>query len=256
MHAAAGTSSAVELTVIEHSPDCPLDRMTAWLDGVEVQVLRPYRGDAVPEAAAVGAGLIVLGGHFHAYDDEAAPWLPATRDLLAAAVRAEVPTLGICLGAQLLAVAAGGAVQVAAPPGREAGVVDVRWRPETTDDALLADLGSPSATSTRSGPTSAAASMHADAVVDLPRDAVWLGATRMYPYQAFRIGSSAWGVQFHPEVGAETFARWAAKYEDVDADAVTADFRARQDELTATGRALAGRFAALVRARATQTTAV
>ena len=61
----------------------------------------------------------------------------APLDLNALASAAGLPTLGICLGAQLLAVATGGRVQVAAPPGREAGVIDVHPRPEAAADALL-----------------------------------------------------------------------------------------------------------------------
>src|SRR5690606_39917731 len=107
-----------------------------------------------------------------AYDDERAPWLPATWDLLAETVAAGVPVLGICLGHQLLAAATGGEVTVAAPAGREAGVVEVSWRPAAADDPLL-------------GPAVAGATcryqydMHDDAVTHLP-----LGADRTSVGQA------------------------------------------------------------------------
>jgi len=100
------------VVVIEHEPSCPLDLFESWLDGVAVDVIRPYAGAAVPPSA--DDGVIVLGGHMSAYDDDLAPWLPAVRDLLATSVADGVPTLGICLGAQLLAVACGGTVEVAA----------------------------------------------------------------------------------------------------------------------------------------------
>lgn len=230
---------SLRISVIEHEPACPLDRMGEWLDGVDFDVVRPYAGDAVPPA--VDGGLIVLGGQMSAYDDAVAPWLPAVRDLLAASVGSAVPTLGICLGAQLLAVACGGRVDVSAPAGRESGVVDVRWRAPASSDPLMAGLPDP-----YPGP-----SMHADAVSALPAGSVWLAASDMYPHQAFRVGDAAWGVQFHPEVSLPTFRGWADLHPEVDADAVTAEFKRRDDDIVRAGRALTRRFAALCRTRVT-----
>jgi GMP synthase (glutamine-hydrolysing) len=225
------------IVVIEHEPDCPLDRLANWLDGATIDLVRPYAGDAVP--TSVDGGLIVLGGQMSAYDDGIAPWLPAVRELLISSVATGTPTLGICLGAQLLAVACGGRVDVKAAPGRETGVVDLRWRPEAASDPLVRELPRPSA-----GP-----SMHADAVVELPAEATWLAFSDMYPHQAFRVGSSAWGVQFHPEVSLPTFRGWASRAADVDdarVELLTREFIARDRDVIATGRGLGGRFAALV----------
>ena len=220
------------ITVVEHEPKCGLDRFADWL-GTPVTTIRPYAGAGVP--GAVEHGLIVLGGSMSAYDDRVAPWLPAVRDLMKGAVTDGVPVLGICLGAQLLAVACGGRVDVAAATGRESGVIDVEWLPAASDDVLLHDLPMPGA-----GP-----SMHADAVVELPLDSRWLGRSARYPHQAFRVGSAAWGLQFHPEVSLGTFRGWADGHDDVDTAAVTAEYRDRDDEIVALGRTLAERFAGL-----------
>ena len=222
------------VVVIEHEPGCPLDRFGGWLDAVSVEVVRPYAGDQVPER--VRGALIVLGGQMSAYDDEVAPWLPGVRRLLTRSVEEAIPTLGICLGAQLLAVAGGGRVEVAAAPGRESGVIDVRWRPEAAFDPLVAGLVEPFP-----GP-----SMHADAVAELPSGSTWLAASAMYPHQVFRVGTAAWGVQFHPEVSLPTFAAWAGAHPEVDTEAVTAEFARRDADVAAAGRELALRFAELV----------
>lgn len=234
------------LTVVQHDQDVPLDLFADWLDGVEIRTVRAWAGDAIPDVTDVGAGLLVLGGRMNAHDDVVAPWLPATRALLAAAVAARVPTLGICLGAQLLAVAGGGRVQVAAPPGLESGVVDIHWRPEAARDPLLGALAG-------AGRTAPVPSLHGDAVVDLPPSAVWLGSSDMYAYQAFRLGSAC-GLQFHPEAGAGLLSRWA-EGAGVDGGAVREAYAAREPEIVAAGRAIAGRFASLVRQSGTRSSA-
>lgn len=234
-------------TVVQSSPDVPLDRLEGWLAELDVRLVRADRGEAVPALEEVGDALVVLGGHMSAYDDEAAPWLPALRALLADASSAGVPTLGICLGAQLLAVARGGRVQVAAPPGPEAGVVDLWWRPEAASDALVGPLvaGLPGPADRRCAPQP---TLHSDAVVDLPAGAVWLASSNQYPYQAFRVGS-AWGLQFHPEASAATLRDWAVWDGTVDVEDVLAQYGRRQDECVAVGTTVVASFVDLVRER-------
>jgi GMP synthase (glutamine-hydrolysing) len=232
------------VTVVQQDVNVPLDMFEEWLDGVELRTIHSYAGETVPvDPTEVGDGLIVLGGEMSAVDDAVAPWLPATRELLAAASASGVPTLAICLGAQMLALARGGRLQVAAPPGVEAGVIDVQWRPEAVGDVLLGGLLDLTvAEKRRSTPMP---SMHSDAVVDLPRGATWLASSAMYPYQAFRIGS-AWGVQFHPEAGTELLSLWARADDDVDAAEVRDAYASRADELADAGRRIAQAFVGLV----------
>ncbi|WP_246117533.1 type 1 glutamine amidotransferase [Cellulomonas composti] len=236
---------SIRLTVIQSSSDVPLDRLAGWWSGVETVLVRADLGEPIPAASEVADALVVLGGHMSAYDDEGAAWLPALRTLLADAARSGVPTLGICLGAQLLAVATGGRVQVAAPPGPEAGVVNVFWRPEALDDAFVG----PFVANLPERRVTAVPTLHSDAVVDLPPGAVWLASSNQYPYQAFRVGS-AWGLQFHPEASTTTMRDWARWDGTVDTDAILADYAAREDELVETGAALAAGFLTVVREHA------
>lgn len=226
------------ITVLQNSPDDPLGLLGATL-GDGVRIVRLDLGEAVPAVDALGSGLIVLGGQMSAYDDEAAPWLPAVRALLVDATAAQVPTLAICMGAQLLAVAHGGAVVVDAPPGREAGVIDVLWRDAAGADPVLGALVAASDGVTR------AVSMHADAVSTLPAGAEWLGWSRQYPYQAFRIGS-ALGVQFHPEAGKSITLDWARQRPDVDSAALDAALTEHAAELAQLVIVLGRAFAAQV----------
>ena len=140
----------VRILVLEHDPTDPLMRLADWLveAGAVLTVLRPYAGDPIPALSKTPTdptemadfdALISLGGEMSAHDDEAAPWLPATRTLLSAAVASGTPTVGICLGAQLLAAATGGRVERGAD-GPEIGAYLTAKRDAAHDDPLFDEL--------------------------------------------------------------------------------------------------------------------
>lgn len=203
--------------VVEHEAGASLDLMASTL-GSAVEVVRPYRGEPLPDPDVASSGrfggLLVLGGEMAAWEDDVAPWLPATRALLAAAVRARLPTLGVCLGAQLLAKATGGRAERGAA-GLEIGAVEFRPLPAAVGDPLLP-----------AGPVSAL-TYHQDAVTQLPPDAELLATGDAYPVQAFRVGECAWGVQYHPEVSVAGFERWLTGLppDHPDADGLRASVR-------------------------------
>jgi GMP synthase (glutamine-hydrolysing) len=213
--------------VVEHEATAGAGLMAGAL-GTDVHTVRPYRGEPLPDLARFG-GLVVLGGSMGAGDDEIAPWLPATRYLIRDAVRTELPTLGICLGAQLLAAATGGTVE-RGREGLELGVVPVTPLPAVSDDpffggvlqALAADR-SGAAAGTGRATAWLVRQYHYDAVVRLPADAELMVTGQRYPYQGFRVGPAAWGVQYHPEVSTGLFTRWvegSVQRGELPADAV------------------------------------
>ena len=190
----------VQILVIEHDSFAPIGRLGDWLTdaGAELTFCRPYDGDPVPESLAGYDALISMGGRMGARDDEDASWLPATRRLLAAAVSDSTPTLGVCLGGQLLAAATGGTVRVA-PDGPEIGAHLAAKRDAAMSDPLFADLPM----------TPDVMQFHYDVVSTLPQGAVLLLTSGGYPHQAWRQGSAAWGLQFHPEASADVVRMWA-----------------------------------------------
>jgi len=239
---AAQPAAAPRVAVVQHTAVCPPGRVGTWLveDGGALEVFTCHAGAALPQSLDGYAALVVLGGEMGACDDARYPWLAATKALLGAAVAAELPTLGICLGLQLLAVACGGRVEPSAA-GPQLGVRSVEPTAAAARDPLVGPLGA----------DAAGVHWNNDLVVDVPAGAQVL-STSAGAVQALRLGSAVWGVQHHPEVDPATLRRWA----DVDvaaglldrevAAARLAEVERRDAELARTWRPVVGRFAARV----------
>ncbi|HET7676373.1 MAG TPA: type 1 glutamine amidotransferase, partial [Candidatus Limnocylindrales bacterium] len=172
------------------------------------------------------------------WEDERSPWHPATRDLLARSVEDGTPTLGICLGAQLLTMACGGAVDRGAH-GLEVGAREVVPLPAAASDRLLSGIGG----------TAVAVQYHQDAMTRLPAGAVPLMTGSPYENQAYRLGEAAWAVQFHPEASPEIFASWTAGSGLDAAEDLNAEVKSAEPALIASWRPVAESFADVVRSR-------
>ena len=214
--------------------------------GVTVDTRRIFHGDDIPPDTAGLDGVVVMGGPMSVNSNEGFPSRNAEVSLLAEALRAGIPTLGVCLGAQLLAVAGGGSVAGNAY-GPEIGWAPIRLAPACQDDRLLAGLP----------PTLAVLLWH-DESFEVPPGGQLLISSTAYPNQAFRIGDVAWGVQFHLEVTAEAvdgflhaFAPDTASVPG-GAEAVRAATPAALAALAPTRDLVCTRFAALVAARVTR----
>lgn len=190
--------------VVQHEDECPPAWFGDWLAeaGVLLDVRRAYDGDPLPDHLDDYAGLLVLGGAMGANDDTECPWLGPTRSLLRVALAAEVPTLGICLGHQLLAVAAGGRIDRHGA-GFQCGLVPIGWTTEAAGDPLFGAL-------VRAGgyQDPVAVQWNVDVVTALPAGAVPLAHTAGGAVQAMRVGATAWGIQSHPEAGRAIVGAW------------------------------------------------
>jgi len=165
--------------------------------GARLRRVELDEGESVPEDARAFDALIVMGGPMGANDEAEHPWLTAEKRLIAAAVREGVPLFGVCLGAQLLAASLGARVYRGDRP--EVGVLPVTLTEEGRNDPVFSTLPA----------EVLSLQWHSD-TFDLPDGAVRLAGSPAYPNQAFRVGSSAYAVQFHLEVSQAMACEWAA----------------------------------------------
>jgi GMP synthase-like glutamine amidotransferase len=228
----------VRILSIVHQPDAGpgVFAQEAAACGAQLELWRPAQGATARVKPRDYDAVLSFGGAMHADQEDLHPWLAEEKRLLARALEQDVPLLGVCLGAQLLAEAAGAPVRRAAAP--EIGWYHVQMTEEANRDPLLSLL-----------PSRFAALEWHSYEFPLPPGAVPLAWSETC-LQAYRLGERAWGIQFHAEVTLEAFEAWLDDYrEDEDAvamgiapDALRAQTRASIVGWNQIGRELCGRF--------------
>jgi GMP synthase (glutamine-hydrolysing) len=187
------------LLAIQHVPWEGPHRILDACGALHVHTVKPLAGQPLPAHEEV-AGAVVMGGPMNVDEVERFPALTAEREWLAEAVRRELPLLGICLGAQLLARALG--AEVRPGEGPEIGFAPVQV--SDPEDPLLGGLA----------PSTDVLHWHGD-VFDLPDGAQPLASSARTEHQAFRLGN-AWGALFHPEADLALVEAWLAVPEMID----------------------------------------
>jgi len=224
--------------VVQHEPEAPGGWLTErWAElGNTLDTVRPDLGDALPEPGSHDR-VVVLGGAMNAYEDDRFAWLAPTKALLRAAVADGIPTLGVCLGHQLLSAALGGDV-IVNPSGRTSGLVPLSLNAAGGCDPLLEGLSGRDVVH-----------YNGDVVDRLPDGATLLASAPDGSVQAVRFGPRAWGVQFHPETTPEIFASWMTSFRPQGEEPADGPQRwlgameSRRDALRSTGYAVAEAFA-------------
>jgi GMP synthase (glutamine-hydrolysing) len=223
---------------IAHQPDA---RAGVFADA-GAEVVEWIASDGAPPLDGVD-GVMVLGGGMHVDQESAHPWLRPEKRLIGELVDHGMPVLGVCLGAQLLAEAAGARPHRSARP--EIGWHRIEVTPDGQDDPIIGPLA----------PAFEVFAWHSYEA-PLPAGGVALARSPMCLH-AFRLdGRPAWGVQFHAEVTLDGVESWLdgwdadedAAASGLDPEAIRRESRrkiAAQEEL---GRGLARRFVAEVQA--------
>ncbi len=163
--------------------------------------------------------LVVLGGPMGVYERDAYPWIACEIERIAARIARGLPTLGICLGAQMIAAAMGAGVRAGAV--KEVGFKPLTLTGAGADSPLRHVAGVP------------VLQWHGD-TFDLPVGTELLASTDAYPHQAFRRGPELLALQFHAEMGEDPrFEAWLAGGEDYvgQAGLSPAQLRAEHDAL-------------------------
>jgi GMP synthase (glutamine-hydrolysing) len=187
--------------------------------------------------------VLVLGGAMNVDEGDEHLWLHAERALVGELIERRVPLVGLCLGSQVVAQAAGAVPRRAAPP--EIGWHTVELTEAGREDPLLGPLG----------PSFEAFQWHSYEFPP-PPDAVALARSEVC-LQAARIGEAAWAIQFHPEVTEADALHWTADYASdpdavrigVDPTALTLEIEAKIGAFNELGRGICRRWLDFAAAR-------
>lgn len=187
-----------EIYVVKHTEDEGPGLLGAYFRGLgwKVRTIELHRGDGLPEDLESAWGVVMLGGPMNVYEEGPYPFLRLEDGFIKQVLGKGVPFLGICLGAQLLAKAC--RALVTKSPQKEIGWSEVRLTEEGAKDGLFQGL-----------PEAFTVFQWHEDTFAIPESASLLATSESCRNQAFRVGDSAYGLQFHVEVTPEMIEDWA-----------------------------------------------
>ncbi len=215
--------------ILKHVPNEGAGTLLDYLEreGLAHEHVLLYAGQPLPPVEAVRAAL-VMGGPMNVDEEDRYPFLKPETEFIRELARRDVPTLGVCLGSQLIAKALGRKVYKA--PAAEIGWSRVEVLPEGRGDAIFSAV---------QGNQLRVLQWHED-TFDLPQEAVLLATHPVVRHQAYRYKKNVYGFQFHLEVDRPMLENWFQK--STDLSEILRDYDSYREELNAIMTAVCGHF--------------
>ncbi len=166
-------------------------RNNAW----DIRQIELSAGDKLPDSVEGYRAIILMGGPMNVYEEDRYPFLKSEDTFLKKALREQIPVLGICLGAQLLAKAAG--ARIMKSPEKEIGWYKVSLTKEGLKDDFFQSL-----------PAVLNIFQWHEDTFQVPKNGNLLAESDLCKNQAFKVGKNAYGLQFHIEVTTQMIEEW------------------------------------------------
>ncbi len=211
------------------------------VNDIPYQIINVFDGQPLPTSLSGISAVIVLGGPMNVYEEDKYPFLKQEDAFLKKVIIEEVPTVGFCLGAQLIAKAKGAIVKKA--PQKEIGWFKITLGANSPSDLLFRGFWEEVDVFQWHGDT-----------FEIPSEAVKLASSELCSNQAFRIGSNIYGLQFHVEVTDEMIYQWIDAYRNevdslkgiVDPDQIISDTKAKSEDYKAQAKQFCTNFFKLI----------
>ncbi len=208
---------------------------------IPYNVIDIFNGEPLPNSLSDVSSVIVLGGPMNVYEEDKYPFLKQEDEFLKEVIEKGLPTLGFCLGAQLIAKAKG--ARVKQNHQKEIGWFKVSLADNSSNDPLFQGFQREFDVFQWHGDT-----------FDIPDGAVKLAESELCPNQAFRVGNNIYGLQFHVEVTDEMIYQWIDAYRDeikslkglVDPDQIIADTKIKSENYKAQANLFCSNFIKLI----------
>jgi len=196
------------------------------------RIVKLYAKDLLPSHISDLDAIITMGGPMNVYEEDKYPFLQDEIDFLQKAIKAKIPILGICLGAQMIARACGATIKKS--PLKELGWHDVSLTEAGVGDDHFYGLSK----------ILQLLQWHED-MFELPSAASLLATSKGCPHQAFRC-NNAYGLQFHIEINREMLCEWFA--DSKQRDWIICQFDHMKHDIARQAQRIYSNFFAMVRA--------
>jgi GMP synthase (glutamine-hydrolysing) len=182
------------VVLIRHGDDPDDDRVVTFFRSraVAAEIVKPFKGEALPDVDETVIGSVVYGGGFNVFDEDKHPFLNDEARWIRQCIAADVPLLGICQGAQQIARVLGADVGPKTGEPTEFGYYEIA--PTESGRAVF--------------PASLFVAQSHFHEFQIPPGAEHLAGSELFGNQAFRYGDKVFGFQFHAEVTPQGFRRW------------------------------------------------